>query len=47
MSGASIARFSVGGDTPEEVRERLEDVSRRFTFRVEEAAGVVPEAQAS
>lgn len=47
MSGASIARFSVGGDTPKEVRERLEEVSRRFAFHVEEAADGVREAQAS
>jgi hypothetical protein len=47
MSGASIARFSVGGDTPAQVRERLEEISRRFTFHVEEASDGVREAQAS
>ncbi|MCA1242669.1 ATP-grasp domain-containing protein [Stappia stellulata] len=47
MSGASIARFSVGGDTPTQVRNRLEEVSRRFTFHVGEAADGVREARAS
>ncbi|WP_029058232.1 ATP-grasp domain-containing protein [Stappia stellulata] len=47
MSGASIARFSVGGDTPAQALERLEEVSRRFTFRVTAPADNCTSARAS
>ncbi|SDU44253.1 acetyl-CoA carboxylase biotin carboxylase subunit family protein [Stappia sp. ES.058] len=47
MSGASIARFSVGGDTPGHVRERLEEISQRFTFHVAQGAEELAEAHAS